>query len=279
MLDNAPIKKLRHGNLTFEGYSRAAVQTYWRIPELRMGFDLGAQPWDFMGTSSWLISHTHLDHIAALPLYVARRRLMKMAPPTVYMPEHAVNAAKQMLASFSRLDRGRLPCEIVGVLPGDEIDFSRELVIDVVETKHTIPSVGYVVHDRRNKLKPEYADRTGDELRDLRLDGVEITAEQRVPLVGYLGDSAPEGLDNNPVFYQVKVLITELTFVAPGHRKELIHKNGHMHIDDYVARQDKFENELIIAGHLSTRYNANQVQSLVQKKLPGLLDGRLQIWL
>ena len=44
MLKNAPIKQLIHNGLTIEGYSRAAVQTYWRIPELKLGFDLGANP-------------------------------------------------------------------------------------------------------------------------------------------------------------------------------------------------------------------------------------------
>ena len=67
MIRNAPIKRLEHGGLTIEGYSRAAVQTYWRVPELKLGFDLGAQPWDFMGTPTWFVTHTHLDHIAACP--------------------------------------------------------------------------------------------------------------------------------------------------------------------------------------------------------------------
>ena len=52
MLDNAPFLSHKHGNLTIEGYSRAAVQSYWRVPELKLGFDLGAQPWDFMGNSN-----------------------------------------------------------------------------------------------------------------------------------------------------------------------------------------------------------------------------------
>ena len=72
MIDNLPVKKLIYNNLTIEGYSRAAVQTYWRIPELKIGFDLGAHPWSFMGTGTWFVSHGHLDHIAALPVYVAR---------------------------------------------------------------------------------------------------------------------------------------------------------------------------------------------------------------
>src|SRR5690348_17864635 len=101
MIENAPILSCRHAGLTIEGYSRAAVQTYWRIPELKIGFDLGAQPWSFMGTSTWFLSHTHLDHVAALPVYVARRRMMKMEPPTIYLPEHAIEHVERILKLFT----------------------------------------------------------------------------------------------------------------------------------------------------------------------------------
>src|SRR5206468_6547160 len=104
MVDNAPFLTHQHAGLTVEGYSRAAVQTYWRIPELKLGFDLGEQPWSFMGTDTWFVSHCHLDHIAALPVYVARRRLMKMEPPTIYVPEYSIEPIERMLKAFTRLD-------------------------------------------------------------------------------------------------------------------------------------------------------------------------------
>lgn len=278
MLKNVPVQKLRHGELTIEGYSRAAVQTYWRIAELKIGFDLGAHPWDFMGTPTWLISHVHLDHIAALPLYVARRRLMKMAPPRIFLPEYAIDHVRQMLRSFEKLDRGRLPCELIGVNEGQEYELSRELVIRVLKTHHTVPSVGYVIFDRRYKLKAEYSDLSGEQIRDLRQAGKEVTEEKRVPLVGFTGDTSPRGLDDNPLFYETKILITELTFVAPDHRKQLIHKHGHMHLDDFVERQSCFQNEIVIAGHLSTRYSRQQAERLVRKKLPDLIGNRLYLW-
>jgi len=278
MIKNLPVRTLEHNGLTIEGYSRAAVQTYWRIPELKIGFDLGAQPWSFMGTQTWFVSHTHLDHIAALPVYVARRRMMKMEPPTIYLPEHAVGAVEQMLKAFSRLDRGRLPCELIPVKPGDEIELSRELVVTAVAVKHTIPALGYVVWERRNKLKQEYQDLSGEEIRDLRLSGVEISEERRLARLAYLGDSAPEGLDNCPEMYDAEILIMELTFVAPGHRKEKIHKMGHIHLDDLIARREEFKNELIIAGHFSTRYGRKQIEHHVHKQLPDMLDGRLHLW-
>ncbi len=67
MLENLPVKSLPFQGYTIEGYSRAAVQSYWRIPELRVGFDMGGTPWSFMGTQTYFITHAHLDHMAAAP--------------------------------------------------------------------------------------------------------------------------------------------------------------------------------------------------------------------
>ena len=254
MIQNAPIKSITHRGLTIEGYSRAAVQTYWRIPELKLGFDLGGQPWSFMATGTWFVSHAHLDHIAAMPVYVARRRMMKMEPPTIYLPAETVERVDRILKLFTRLDRGRLPCNLVGVTPGDEIELSREHVVTASATQHSVPSLGFVVWERRRKLKAEYLNLPGEQIRDLRLAGTEITEERRMPLVAYVGDSAPEGLDPCPAMFEAQVLITEMTFVAPRHRKERIHKFGHMHLDDIVERRERFQNEIIIASHFSTRY-------------------------
>ncbi len=279
MINNLPVKTLEHNGLTIEGYSRAAVQTYWRIPELKIGFDLGAQPWSFMGTPTWFVSHAHMDHLVALPVYVARRRMMKMDPPTIYLPEATVEPMQRILRLFSRLDRGRLPCELVPIKPGDEIELSRELVVTVSATAHSVPSLGFVVWERRRKLKTELQGLPGDKIRDLRISGVDVTDEVRVPRVAYLGDSRPEGLDAAPAMFEAEVLIIELTFVAPGHRRERIHKFGHMHIDDFIDRRDRFANELIIAGHFSTRYHDRQIRHYVEKALPDMLDGRLHLWL
>jgi ribonuclease Z len=279
MINNLPVKTLTHKDLTIEGYSRAAVQTYWRLPELKVGMDLGAQPWSFMGTPTWLVSHTHMDHMVALPVYVARRRMMKMEPPVIYLPEAAVDPMHRVLKWFSRLDRGRLPCELIGTRPGDEIELSREHVVTVSATSHTVPSLGFVIWARRRKLKPEFFGLPGEKIRDLRLAGTEVTAEVRVPRVAYLGDSAPAGLDACQAMYEAEVLIMELTFVAPSHKKDKIHKFGHMHLDDFLERKGRFQNERIIASHFSTRYHPNQVRQHVERALPDMLGGRLFLWI
>jgi len=278
-VDNAPILSHQHAGLTIEGYSRAAVQTYWRIPELKIGFDLGAQPWDFMGTPTWLLTHTHLDHVAALPVYVARRRMMRMEPPTVYVPIEAVEDVRRLLLIMQRLDRGRMLCQLNGLKAGDEIELSRELVITAFPTTHTIPSLGYVVWDRRLKLKEEYQGLPGDRIRDLRLSGTQVTREVRMPLVAYTGDTSPAGLDGYPPVFEAKILITEVSFIRPGHRREKIHKFGHMHLDDVLERVDRFQNELIIFSHFSTRYHPQEIRRFIERKLPARLLDRVKLWI
>jgi len=277
-VDNAPYHSFTHAGLTIEGWSRAAVQSYWRIPELKLGFDVGANPWDFMGTPNLFISHTHLDHIAALPVYVARRRMMKMEPPTVYVPAENVDDVQKLLLIMQRLDRGRQVCDLVGLEAGAEVELGRDHVVTAWNTVHTIPSRGFLVWERRNKLKDEYVGLPGDKIRDLKYAGVEITREVRMPLLAYTGDTAPAGLDAYPPVFDAKILITELSFIRAAHRRDKIHKYGHMHLDDFVERKDQFRNELIVVGHFSTRYHPNEVVRVLENKLPPDLKAKMKLW-
>jgi ribonuclease Z len=279
VLDNLPVRTFHHRGLTVEGYSRAAVQSYWRIAELKLGFDLGASPWSFAGTQTYFVTHAHLDHLAGLPTLVARRRMMKMGPPTIYVPSETVEDIERLLRAWVRLDRGKMVVNLVGVNPGDEIELSREHVVTVFATKHTVPSVGYLVYARRRKLREEFKGQSNNEIRELRISGTDVTHEVRQPLVAYLGDTSPAGLDALDDIYRATVLITELTFYRPEHRKEKIHKFGHTHLEDILERADRFENEAILLGHLSTRYLDKQIMKDVPKRLPENLRSKVHLWL
>ena len=67
---------------------------------------------------------------------------------------------------------------------------------------------------------------SGQQIRDLRLSGTDVTDERRVHRVAYLGDSTSAGLDENPEMYDAEILIAEMTFVASDHRPEQIKKLG-----------------------------------------------------
>ena len=78
--------------------------------------------------------------------------------------------------------------------------------------------------------------------------------------------------------YRAEILIAEMTFVADDHSADEIDKQGHIHLSEFVERADRFQNEVVIAGHFSTRYSSKQVHRMVEKKLPDMLGGRLKLW-
>ncbi len=45
----------------------------------------------------------------------------------------------------------------------------------VSATRHRVPSLGFVVWERRRKLRPEFQELSGDKIRDLRLAGTDVT--------------------------------------------------------------------------------------------------------
>ena len=73
--------------------------------------------------------------------------------------------------------------------------------------------------------------------------------------------------------YRADVLITEMTHIPQGN--DLNPLAGHMQLDDYVNRREKFQNKKIIASHFSIRYSSREIDTTVREKLPDMLDGRL----
>ena len=105
-----------------------------------------------------------------------------------------------------------------------------------------------------------------------------MTEETLTPLVCFTGDTSPAGLDAHPDVMNAQILITEMTFFRPEHRKATIHKFGHMHLDDILDRADRFQNELIILSHLSTRTHEGQARQALRTQLPRELYDRVKLW-
>ena len=253
MVENAPILSCQHAGLTIEGYSRAAVQSYWRMPELKIGFDLGAQPWDFMGTPTWFMTHTHLDHVAALPVYVARRRMMSMEPPTIYVPAQAVEDVRRLL-----LDHAAAGPRPHGLRPATASSPATRSSCRAITSSPPSP--------RRTRFL-RWATSSGSGATSSRRNTTACRATRSATCVcPACGDA--RGAHADPGLHrrhqpgrarqlirrsiEAKILITELSFIRPNHRREKIHKFGHMHLDDYIERADRFQNELIICAHFST---------------------------
>ncbi|QDT16022.1 MBL fold metallo-hydrolase [Alienimonas californiensis] len=280
-IENLPVHEATLAGFPVEGYGRGAVQSYVRLVEQKLLFDLGGSPWDFQNTPTAFITHGHLDHLAALPVFVARRRMMKMEPPVVYVPAAIRDDVNRMLRSWQKLDRGRMAVDLIGLEPDEEVNLSRELAVTTFATTHTVPSLGYVLWGKKRKLKPEFEGFTQEEIRVEAMKGTEMSGEVREPLVAYTGDTSPAGLfdtDGGADALKAKLLITEMTFFRADHRRDKIHKFGHMHLDDVAEHADRFENEAVLFVHASTRTSDRPFRKAVEKRLPADLWDRTTIW-
>ena len=141
--------------------------------------------------------------------------MLKYPPPVVHVPAEIVGDAANLIAAWKALDGGQQACEVVGMNPGDRVALSDDHSVSAFATAHPVPSRGYVVWERRHKLKPEFVGLPGEELKRLRDAGAAMTNEVSVPLVCYTGDTGPAGLDGDPAVYEAKVLIVEMSFARP----------------------------------------------------------------
>lgn len=102
------------------------------------------------------LTHSHLDHVAALPLMldaVGARRLAEGAPPVQVHALHAtIEALKTHIFNnliwpdFSTIPSAQAPLmRFVPLAVGDEIRVGSQ-TLEVMPAVHTVPAVGYAAH-------------------------------------------------------------------------------------------------------------------------------------
>ncbi len=277
---NAPLLEHHHDGLTVRGWSRAAVQSYWALPELKLLFDHGAHSWDLAaGYPRLAITHAHPDHLAGLFSYLSTRNVMRQDKTQVFVPPSIVDDVRVILDAWTRLTRDKLQVELVPCAPGDRLPVGRNVSLAPFSTAHTIASQGYIVVEQRHKLKPDFLGRPGAELAAAKKSGIEITDAQDVDLFAYTGDTTIAAFDDNPRLYDVKVLVMEATFVSEEPSADHARKFGHVHLDDIVARAHLFKNECIVLAHFSTRLSREMILERVQSALPPEFLERAVAWL
>ena len=95
------------------------------------------------------------------------------------------------MAGYVELERQNTPYKLTALKNNDEIPLKANIVLRAVEVEHTVPAMGFVAVEKRSKLKEELLGMPQEKLRELKERGQEITKQLQIPLVAYMGDTAP----------------------------------------------------------------------------------------
>ncbi|MGN6724649.1 MAG: MBL fold metallo-hydrolase [Tepidisphaeraceae bacterium] len=264
---NQKFAKLKIGQQSLIGYSVGGEETVVQVPELNVCFDAGRCPQFALTSDLMLISHGHMDHVAGLGYYLSQRHFQGMKPGTLLVPRHLERPVEGLLRAWQEIERQQTPYKIIPMSPGQDYEVRRDFVIRAVATHHGAPSLGYVLINVREKLRPEFIPLTGEQLAELRRQGVEIQYKLEVPLVAYLGDTSYGDVFDHPDVMGAQTLLCECTFFDPAHRTKA--KAGkHLHVEDFVKVMAKSRNENVIVLHVSRRNGIRRSKGILRKLLP-----------
>lgn len=250
-----------------QGISVAGEQSVVQIPELNVCFDIGSCPKPVLASDYVALSHGHMDHAAALAYYFSQRYFQGMGTGTVICHAALEQPIRNVMNAWIDLEAQRTPHNVIPLEPEQETEVKHNIYLRAVETRHTVPSLGYVLLERRSKLKPELAEVPQEKLVELKKQGEEITQTQQIPLVCYTGDTMwGEHFEREDVL-NAKVLLTECTFLEPGHR-DRASVGKHLHLDDIVALLERSKAEAVVLTHLSRRTHMNAVRDALSAAIP-----------
>lgn len=259
MIPKPPPRETPLGFLYFppyrvQGISIAGEATCIQAPELDICFDMGISPRAVLSSKFACISHGHMDHIGGLAYWCSQRNFQGMGPGTIVCDERIAGDIRGMMTGFVNVERQKTPYELIPLKPGQELEIKNNIILRCIEVEHTCPAVGYVIVEKRTKLKEEFRDFPQEKLRELKERGTEIVRHLEAPLIAYLGDTQPGPCLLHDSVRKAKIIVCECTFFEPDHTDRA--KVGkHMHVNDVAEWLRVVECEAMVLTHLSRRTN------------------------
>src|SRR5262245_40017362 len=259
--------------IPIDGVSIAGHESFYKLPTFRTLLEFGRAPEDTVGYANVCVSHGHLDHIAGLAHHASRRKLAGLPAARVFVPREAVADVSAWVEASERLESVRYGIELVPAVPGDRVSLRNDLELTVLPGRHRVPTVGYLFSEVKHKLLDELAGRPGEEIAELRRHGTAVTRREEVPLLAYTGDCGEEIFEAAPQILKARVLLIECSFVRPEDVPRA-REYAHIHLDDILARADRFENEVLVLTHFSQRYRVEEIREALQR-IPEPLASRV----
>jgi ribonuclease Z len=262
---------LQLGDLRLEGASRAGTETWLRVHPPGLAFEAGRGALPLAGARDIFLSHGHLDHALGVPFVLSQRSLHQHAGTRVFCPAAIADDLAAFVAAAARMEGAEYDWELVGLTPGQRVDVGKGMIVEAFAGDHVVPSLGYHLFGRRQRLRADLAGAPREELLARRAAGEEITDTVEHLALTYLGDTGPGIFAAEPRLFTARVLVAECTFVGD----ELRHKGAlykHLHVADFAEQAERFANEAIVLIHLSRRHRRSELVADVALRMPSLAE-------
>lgn len=260
-------KKLKNTTYSLMGYSVAARNTGFYIPELRIALDCGVP--NSYSPEHIFITHAHLDHCGCLNSVLIDMGEIK---PNIYIPKSSEENIKNFIHyTFAMTKNCSSPkihskYNLIGVNYGRiYIEIKKmNYVIDIIKSHHTVPCVSYGFSELRTKLKSELYGLSQIELEKLKMTGEKITNTIEFPQFCYIGDTNEKILENE-LLLKFPTIIIECTFLYEDHLK-YAKDDKHMHWNFLKPFIISHPDITFILMHFSFRYTDDEIRKFFKNE-------------
>ncbi|GAA3520435.1 ribonuclease Z [Aquimarina addita] len=271
--------------LTITGYSTALFSTWYFVEELGLLLDAGEGVTSGILQKSRKIKHvlvSHADRDHLMGLFQLNQLNARPGFPIIYYPKDCGSfpAIEKFATLFDPHVSGAIWNPITET---SGISIRDDMRIEPIRNTHVEAKAGiskslsYKVVQVKRKLKPDYTQLSGKEIKDLieKVGREEITFEQKTTLLGYSGDTPVEDYNR---WNNTKILIHEATFLEDENQREINpHGNKHSTLEEVMMMVSKINIEVLILGHFSSRYSQDQIDANI-KRLCGKHDITIPVY-
>ncbi len=257
--------------LTISGYSTALFSTWFFIEELGLLLDAGdGVTANLLQKSRKIkqvfISHADRDHL--MGLFQLNQLNAREGFPIIHYPADSgsFSAIESFTKKFDPHVKGTLWKPIIAA---EKHFIKNNIFVQALRNSHVkaapeiTKSLSFKVNQTKQKLKPEFRDRSGLEIKQL-IDqrGKDYTSETITrTILGYSGDSPVEDYAR---WDQTDILIHEATFIDQETARQA-HGNLHSTLADVIKMVSEIKVEKLILSHFSSRYSKEAIDAAILK--------------
>jgi ribonuclease Z len=249
-----------------QGVSIAGEETAVQVPELGVCFDIGRCPRTALTSGHVALSHGHMDHSAGIAYYFSQRHFQGMGVGTIVCHPAIEQAIHNVMHAWVDLEAQRTPYNVIGLAPDGEVEIKNHIALRGFGTLHTVPSLGFIVVEKRTKLRPDLVGLPQSAILEAKNRGESVSVPHEVPLVCYTGDTMWGPHFDRPDVLAASILITECTFLEPGHQSKAA-VGQHLHLDDVVHLLKRSTATAVVLTHVSRRTHISVVRKQIEDAL------------